>query len=94
MLRHDSSIGGCDMFKKLITLLMTSLTALATLTGCSFDPGREEVDLYGPVPDVDINENWEEEAGEEAITTLYGPPPSASENPAWEVDDASSADTK
>ena len=82
------------MLKKLTAVFMTVLTALATLTGCSFDPGSEEVDLYGPVPDVDINENWEEEAVEEAVTTLYGPPPSASENPAWESDDASSADTE
>ena len=94
MIRYDSSIGGHDMLKKITAVFMTVLTAFAALTGCSFDPGKEEVDLYGPVPDVDINENWVEESAEETITTLYGPPPTAAENPAWEVDDAPSADAR
>ena len=82
------------MFKKITAVFMTALTALATITGCTFDRGNEEVDLYGPVPDFDINENWNEEVVEETITTLYGPPPSASENPAWELDEAPSADSE
>ena len=71
------------MLKKILAAGTAVLTALAALTGCSFDPVVDEPDLYGPAPDSGYNENWDEES----VTTLYGPPPASEENPAWSAED-------
>lgn len=62
--------------------IIAALGAAATGAGCSFIPGRNEVEsVYGPPPSEDYAPSGNE------LTTVYGPPPEYAASEAYEPKD-------
>ncbi|MCR4763761.1 MAG: hypothetical protein K5696_09535 [Lachnospiraceae bacterium] len=72
---------------RLFALGAAFVAILAMITGCTFDPEEEPVDVYGPAPDFEENENWDIAPDDtDVIQTLYGPAPEFNANENWDDD--------
>ena len=49
---------------RLFALGAAFVAILAMITGCTFDPEEEPVDVYGPAPEFNANENWDDDKKE------------------------------